>query len=90
MLVLIPTNTGYIHPDEHFQTIEVIAGDVLELDTHRTWEFNVTAPLRSPSVSYGLFGVPLTLLKFSADKVSRLCPYVVNLETSSRLSSRLR
>ena len=54
VLVLIPTNSGYIHPDEHFQTVEVrpdhlvvlaecvpnliqvIAGDVLDLETHRT------------------------------------------------------
>ena len=64
VLVLTPTNTGYIHPDEYFQTVEVIAGDVLEIETHRTWEFNATAPLRSPSVSFGLFGVPLTLLKY--------------------------
>ena len=82
VLVLIPTNSGYIHPDEHFQTVEVrpdhlvvqvecvpnliqvIAGDVLELETHRTWEFNVTAPLRSPSISYSLYGVPLTCLKY--------------------------
>ena len=82
VLVLIPTNSGYIHPDEHFQTvdvrpdhrivlagcvpnlIQVIAGDVLELETHRTWEFNVTAPLRSPSISYSLYGVPLTCLKY--------------------------
>ena len=23
VLVVIPTNSGYIHPDEHFQTVEV-------------------------------------------------------------------
>jgi len=64
VLVLIPTNSGYIHPDEHFQTVEVIIGDVMELETHRTWEFNVTAPLRSPTVPYSLYGVPLFFLKY--------------------------
>ena len=64
VLVLIPTNSGYIHPDEYFQSVEVIIGDVFELETHRTWEFNVTAPLRSPSIPYVLYGLPLTTLKY--------------------------
>ena len=64
VLVLIPTNSGYIHPDEYFQTVEVIIGDVMELDTHKTWEFNITAPLRSPTIPYTLYGVPLTMLKY--------------------------
>ena len=64
VLVLIPTNSGYIHPDEYFQTVEVIIGDVMELDTHKTWEFNITAPLRSATIPYTLYGVPLTMLKY--------------------------
>ena len=65
--------------------IEVIAGDLLELETHRTWEFNVTAPLRSPSVSYSLFGVPLTFLKYlnlylhQTYGLSFLGPYLVTV-----------
>ena len=49
VLVLVPTNSGYLHPDEYFQTVEVVVGDVFQVETHRTWEFNVTAPLRSPT-----------------------------------------
>ena len=49
VLVLVPTNSGYLHPDEYFQTVEVVVGDVFHVETHRTWEFNVTAPLRSPT-----------------------------------------
>ena len=44
-LVLYP-QPGYIHPDEYFQTVEVISGDVLGLRTTRTWEFNATSPIR--------------------------------------------
>ena len=36
----------------------------MELETHRTWEFNATAPLRSPTVPYSLYGVPLFFLKY--------------------------
>ncbi|XP_040583130.1 GPI mannosyltransferase 4 [Lepeophtheirus salmonis] len=57
------TQTGYIHPDEYFQSVEVITGDVLSLKTNTPWEFNVTAPLRSPSVPYVLYGLPLSLLR---------------------------
>ena len=72
VLVLIPTNSGYIHPDEYFQSVEVIVGDVLELETHRTWEFNVTAPLRSPSIPYTLYGLPLTALKYVNEYIHHL------------------
>jgi len=64
VLAVIPTNSGYIHPDEHFQSVEVVLGDVLELDTHRTWEFNISAPLRSPSLPFLLYGLPVGALKY--------------------------
>ena len=38
-------------------------GDVFNIDVHRTWEFNTTQPLRSPTVSYTLYGIPLTILR---------------------------
>ncbi len=45
VMVFMP-QSGYIHPDEFFQSVEVVTGDVLGTDTVRTWEFNVTAPIR--------------------------------------------
>jgi len=62
-LVFNPYNTGYIHPDEYFQSLEVTAGDVFNINVHRTWEFNTTQPLRSPTVTYMVYGIPLTLVK---------------------------
>ena len=44
-MVFMP-QSGYIHPDEFFQSVEVVTGDILGTDTVRTWEFNVTAPIR--------------------------------------------
>ena len=63
-MVLMP-QSGYIHPDEFFQSVEVVTGDVLSTDTIRTWEFNVTSPIRSMALPHLLFGTPLQLLKLS-------------------------
>ena len=55
--------TGYIHPDEFFQSPEVAANDVLGFKTTRTWEWDATFPARSiifPTLSSGL---PFLLLK---------------------------
>ncbi|XP_040205405.1 GPI mannosyltransferase 4 [Rana temporaria] len=38
---------GYLHPDEFFQSPEVMAGDILDLDTNRPWEFLPTFPCRT-------------------------------------------
>ncbi len=45
VMVFMP-QSGYVHPDEFFQSVEVVTGDVLGTETVRTWEFNVTAPIR--------------------------------------------
>ena len=49
--------TGYIHPDEFFQSSEVVASDLLGLRAKKTWEWNETSPTRSivfPAISSGL------------------------------------
>ncbi|KAM9034876.1 GPI mannosyltransferase 4 [Sarcophilus harrisii] len=43
---LLP-QTGYLHPDEFFQSPEVMAEDVLGLEAYRPWEFLPGAPCRS-------------------------------------------
>ena len=62
VLVFYP-QSGYIHPDEFFQTVEVVVGDVFQTETTRTWEFNATAPIRSMTINMLVFGTPLYLLK---------------------------
>ncbi|KAK7489368.1 hypothetical protein BaRGS_00019476 [Batillaria attramentaria] len=37
--VLFP-QPGYIHPDEFFQSVEIVAGDVFNISHTRAWEFN--------------------------------------------------
>ncbi|KAL3846935.1 hypothetical protein ACJMK2_017876 [Sinanodonta woodiana] len=59
----LPQN-GYIHPDEFFQTVEIVAGDILDVSAYRTWEFNVTDPIRSPIMPYALYGPVFHALKY--------------------------
>ena len=63
LFTLLPANTGYIHPDEHFQSVEVVVGDVLGFSTLRTWEWNPENPLRSPTLPLLLYGLPALLLR---------------------------
>ncbi|XP_060070644.1 GPI mannosyltransferase 4-like [Ylistrum balloti] len=63
VLVLLP-QTAYIHPDEFFQTVEVVAGDILGLDTYTPWEFNSTSPIRSVTLPFTILGPPLLLFNF--------------------------
>ncbi|XP_075058339.1 GPI alpha-1,2-mannosyltransferase 4 [Mixophyes fleayi] len=43
---LVPQK-GYLHPDEFFQSPEVMAGDILDLDINRPWEFLPVFPCRT-------------------------------------------
>ncbi|GFO16324.1 mannosyltransferase [Plakobranchus ocellatus] len=60
--VLFP-QPGYIHPDEFFQSTEIVAGDVLDVIHYRAWEFNATFPVRSIVFPYILTSPPLYLLQ---------------------------
>ena len=62
LFTLSPANTGYIHPDEHFQSVEVVVGDVLGFSTMRTWEWDPENPLRSPTLPLLLYALPALLL----------------------------
>ncbi|XP_059865918.1 GPI mannosyltransferase 4 [Delphinus delphis] len=43
---LLP-QTGYVHPDEFFQSPEVMAEDVLGIKAARPWEFHPSSPCRT-------------------------------------------
>ncbi|GLH15014.1 GPI mannosyltransferase 4 [Gryllus bimaculatus] len=62
VLTLLP-QIGYIHPDEYFQSLEVVAGDILDVEVARPWEFNTTFPIRSVALPYITVGFPLAILK---------------------------
>ncbi|KAI4723929.1 GPI mannosyltransferase 4 [Aureobasidium sp. EXF-10728] len=60
---------SYIHPDEHFQGPEVIAGRVFGYASHLTWEFTSDSPIRSVFPLRIFYGLPLTLLKWICDGI---------------------
>lgn len=47
MMVSLP---GYIHPDEYFQSAEVTARHVLQIDSFIPWEFQPEHAARSISI----------------------------------------
>lgn len=47
---VLALSDSYIHPDEHFQTFEPLAGLVLGFSTNPPWEFSFEAPARSMGV----------------------------------------
>ncbi|XP_053316737.1 GPI mannosyltransferase 4 [Spea bombifrons] len=60
---LVP-QSGYLHPDEFFQSPEVMAGDILDLDIDRPWEFlptnpcrTVVFPLLTSGTAFGIVGL---------------------------------
>ncbi|XP_044763803.1 GPI mannosyltransferase 4-like isoform X1 [Coccinella septempunctata] len=61
LLVFIPF-MGYIHPDEFFQSVEVVAGKFLNVEHKLTWEFNTTAPIRSMALPYFTLGMCYKML----------------------------
>ncbi|XP_038671822.1 GPI mannosyltransferase 4-like [Scyliorhinus canicula] len=63
VLWCLAPQTGYIHPDEFFQSPEVMAGDILNLKTFRTWEFNTSYPSRSVLFPLVTTGFSFTILK---------------------------
>ncbi|XP_014472747.1 PREDICTED: GPI mannosyltransferase 4 [Dinoponera quadriceps] len=70
-LTFVP-QTGYIHPDEFFQSIEVISGDHFDIDVYKPWEFNATFPIRTAFIPQLTVGLPYAFLK-------RLSPYTFYL-----------
>lgn len=61
IMTLIP-QTGYIHPDEYFQSVEVISGDNFDIDVNKPWEFNSTFPIRTILIPQIIIGIPYSIL----------------------------
>ncbi|CAO1426944.1 unnamed protein product, partial [Diamesa serratosioi] len=62
VLVFIP-QYAIIHPDEFFQTSEVITGETFDIEATRTWEFNNTMPIRSYAIPFIYLKIPMTIFK---------------------------
>ncbi|KAK6458628.1 alpha 1,2 mannosyltransferase [Scheffersomyces xylosifermentans] len=57
-------SNSYIHPDEHFQTLEVLTNRIFNYSTNVPWEFSSKDPARSIGVLYLLYGPVLYAIKF--------------------------
>lgn len=62
LLTFLP-QSGFIHPDEFFQSVEVVAGDILGVEVLRPWEFNSSFPIRSVVPIYLTSGPAFLLLR---------------------------
>ena len=54
---------GYLYPDEFFQSSEIMARDILEINSTITWEWNETFPVRSPVSAFLTSGIPFLILR---------------------------
>ncbi|KAK6353560.1 alpha 1,2 mannosyltransferase [Orbilia brochopaga] len=77
-LALAPS---YIHPDEHFQGPEVVAGEHFGWKVTKTWEFTAENPIRSYVPLLAVYAMPMTLLQWilNADPNPTMLFYGVRL-----------
>ncbi|EMR09380.1 hypothetical protein PNEG_02327 [Pneumocystis murina B123] len=52
---------SYIHPDEHLQGIQVVAGNILNIKVEYPWEFKGQFPIRSIGPLLIIYGLPLKI-----------------------------
>ncbi|KAK7051131.1 hypothetical protein SK128_024531 [Halocaridina rubra] len=64
-LYLATVQTGYIHPDEFHQSVQVMAGDILNIDAPKPWEFSSSSPIRSVTFS-AFVSLPYFILQYIA------------------------
>ncbi|XP_042882765.1 GPI mannosyltransferase 4-like [Penaeus japonicus] len=63
-LYLATVQTGYIHPDEFHQSLQVMARDVLDIDALKPWEFHTSTPIRSVAFS-AIVSVPYVVIRYA-------------------------
>ncbi|GFQ89189.1 mannosyltransferase [Trichonephila clavata] len=63
IFTLLP-QTGYIHPDEHFQGPEIVYGDIFNFKIHQAWEFTDEKPIRNIVFPYFITGFPSLVANF--------------------------
>uniref|UniRef100_H2YHV1 Mannosyltransferase n=1 Tax=Ciona savignyi TaxID=51511 RepID=H2YHV1_CIOSA len=63
MLCILP-QTGYIFPDEFFQSPEIMAGDLLDIASYRTWEWDSSKPARNIVFPLVSSGIPYMVMRY--------------------------
>ncbi|OKL61674.1 GPI mannosyltransferase 4 [Talaromyces atroroseus] len=62
--VYFALSPSYVHPDEHFQSLEVFAGRIYSYPSQLTWEFVSDNPIRSVFPLWPVYGLPMNLVKW--------------------------
>ncbi|XP_030748855.1 GPI mannosyltransferase 4 [Sitophilus oryzae] len=63
ILLIFAPQIGYIHPDEYFQSVEVLAGKIFDVENSPPWEFNTTFPIRGMTIPYFTTGMSYIFLR---------------------------
>lgn len=72
---------SYIHPDEHFQSFEVLTSSIFNYSSNVPWEFTSTHPARSFGPLYLFYGPLLYFIKYTGIVTTPLhIWYVVRLQ----------
>lgn len=68
---------GYIHPDEWFQSPEVMASRIFGTKGYIPWEYDPAYPCRSPTVAKFMTGIPFSIIKLFTSDPSSIVLYLV-------------
>lgn len=61
---VLALSNSYIHPDEHFQSFEVLSGRLFLLASNQPWEFNLLEPARSFAPLFAFYYIPLKIAQW--------------------------
>jgi len=67
---VVALSNSYIHPDEHFQSFEILTNKILNFTTNPPWEFSSDTPARSLGPLYLFYGPLLYTIKLVGSKFS--------------------
>ncbi|XP_050729955.1 GPI mannosyltransferase 4-like isoform X2 [Eriocheir sinensis] len=87
-LYLATVQTGYIHPDEFHQSVQVMARDILDIDAGKPWEFHANNPIRSVTFS-AVVSLPFVFLRLLAPVSSYLFGYDLLTPTTLLVAPRV-
>lgn len=80
---IFATSDSYIHPDEHFQSLQILTNKVFNFSTNLPWEFTLDQPARSFGPLYLIYGPTLYLIKWLGLELTPLqIWYLVRLQNT--------
>lgn len=67
--VFFGLSNSYLHPDEHFQSLQVLSNKILNYNANLPWEFESDAPARSIGILYIVYGPLLYFVKYACPQI---------------------